>query len=210
MAYPFTGSTTNARPYTTAAAVNGTVSGAAKTGHAAGTGRAAALQSVYDAHVEQIYRFVYFKVGNREDAEDITSQVFIKAAQSLDVEQPAQTMLAWLYQVARTTITDHWRHYYKGVTTSLDEMEEDGPMYLAAEPIIAGGQEVEEAEPAIEKARAVLALLPENYRRVLELRFLHGCSLKETAAAMQITEANAKVIQHRAIQKAMKVGAELM
>jgi RNA polymerase sigma-70 factor (ECF subfamily) len=83
-------------------------------------------------------------------------------------------------------------------------------MYFAAEPIIAGGTEVEEIEPAVEKVRAVLALLPENYRRVLELRFLHGCSLKETAAAMQITEANAKVIQHRAIQKAMKVGAQLI
>jgi RNA polymerase sigma factor (sigma-70 family) len=206
MAYPFTGSTTDARAYTPAVSINGT----AKAGQATGSGRVAALQSVYDAHVEQIYRFVYFKVGNREDAEDITSQVFIKAAQSLDVEQPAQTMLAWLYQVARTTITDHWRNYYKGVTTSLDEMEEDGPMYFAAEPIIAGGAEVEEIEPAVEKVRAVLALLPENYRRVLELRFLHGCSLKETAAALQITEANAKVIQHRAIQKAMKVGAQLI
>jgi RNA polymerase sigma-70 factor (ECF subfamily) len=207
MTYMLPASTTTARAYTPAAAANSAASGAPKV---AETGRVAALQAVYDAHIEQIYRFVYFKVGNREDAEDITSQVFIKAAQSLDVEQPAQTMLAWLYQVARTTITDHWRHYYKGVTTSLDEMEEDGPVSLAAEPVIAGGAEVEEAEPAVEKVQAVLALLPENYRRVLELRFLHGCSLKETAAAMQITEANAKVIQHRAIQKALKVGAQLI
>jgi RNA polymerase sigma-70 factor (ECF subfamily) len=206
MAYPFTGNTTDARAYTPAVSINGT----AKAGQATTDNRVAALQMVYDAHIEQIYRFVYFKVGNREDAEDITSQVFIKAAQSLDVTQQPQTILAWLYQVARTTITDHWRHYYKGVTTSLDEMEEDGPMYLAAEPVIAGGAEVEEFEPAVAKVHAVLALLPENYRRVLELRFLHGCSLKETAAAMQITEANAKVIQHRAIQKAMKVGAQLI
>ena len=206
MAYPYTGSTTDTRAYIPAASINGT----ARAGQATGSGRVAALQMVYDAHVEQIYRFVYFKVGNREDAEDIASQVFIKAAQSLDVTQQPQTILAWLYQVARTTITDHWRHYYKGVTTSLDEMEEDGPMYLAAEPVIAGGAEIEEVEPAVEKVHAVLGLLPENYRRVLELRFLQGCSLKETAAAMQITEANAKVIQHRAIQKAMKVGAQLI
>jgi RNA polymerase sigma-70 factor, ECF subfamily len=206
MAYPFTGNTTDARPFTPAVSVNGT----SKAPQVAAGDRAATLQMVYDAHIEQIYRFVYFKVGNREDAEDITSQVFIKAAQSIDVTQQPQTMLAWLYQVARTTITDHWRHYYKGVTTSLDEMEEDGSMFLATEPVIAGASEVEELEPAVEKVRAVLALLPENYRRVLELRFLHGCSLKETAATMQITEANAKVIQHRAIQKAMKVGAQLI
>jgi RNA polymerase sigma-70 factor, ECF subfamily len=172
--------------------------------------RKSALQTVYDAHVEQIYKFVFFKVGNREDAEDITSQVFIKAAHSLDVTQESHTQLAWLYQVARTTITDHWRNYYRGVTSSLDAMEESTPLHLAATPLYAGARDEVELEPAIEKVRAVLALLPENYRRVLELRFLKGCSLRETAAAMQVTEANAKVIQHRAIQKALKVGSELI
>lgn len=172
--------------------------------------RKRALQEVYDKHIEQIYKFVYFKVGNREDAEDITSQVFIKAANSLDLSQEGQTKLAWLYQVARTTITDHWRNYYKGPSVSLDAMAEDNPVHLAAEPIVLGGGDVDEVAPAAEKVQAVLALLPENYRRVLELRFLQGCSLKETAAAMAITEANAKVLQHRALHKAVKVGSDLL
>ena len=149
-------------------------------------------------------------MGNREDAEDITSQVFIKAANSLDVTQIAQAQMAWLYQVARTTISDHWRGYYKGVTSSLDEMEETSPLHLSGDPIFLGAPEVDDIEPAVEKVRAVLSLLPENYRRVLELRFLQGCSLRETAAAMSITESNAKVIQHRAIQKALKVGAQVI
>lgn len=172
--------------------------------------RKSALQAIYDTYVEQIYRFIFFKVGNREDAEDIASQVFIKAANSLDVTQNRQAQVAWLYQVARTTISDHWRGYYKGVTTSLDEMEESSPLHLASDPVFLGGQESDDVEPAVEKVRAVLSLLPENYRRVLELRFLQGCSLRETAAAMLITESNAKVIQHRAIQKALKVGAQLI
>ena len=60
---------------------------------------------------------------------------------------------------------------------------------------------------AVERVRDILALLPENYRQVLHYRFLLSYSLKETAAAMNITEANAKVPQHRALQKAVKVGA---
>ncbi|MEP6774733.1 MAG: sigma factor-like helix-turn-helix DNA-binding protein, partial [Chloroflexota bacterium] len=76
--------------------------------------------------------------------------------------------------------------------------------------VVLGAPEDDGIEPAVEKVRAVLSLLPENYRRVLELRFLQGCSLRETAAAMSITESNAKVIQHRAIQKALKVGAQLI
>jgi RNA polymerase sigma-70 factor (ECF subfamily) len=211
----FSISTQNRVPAQSSTSILGTVdnSGAARSsnsGNVAVTARATARQAIYDAHVEQIYKFIFFKVGNREDAEDITSQVFIKAAHSLDVTLEGHTQLAWLYQVARTTITDHWRNYYKGVTTSLDAMEAESPLHLTADPIYAGAQDEEELDPAIEKVRAVLALLPENYRRVLEFRFLKGCSLRETATAMQITEANAKVIQHRAIQKALKVGAELI
>ena len=171
--------------------------------------RRRALQDIYDCSIEQIYKFVYFKVGNREDAEDIVSQVFIKAANSLDVSQDEHVRLAWLYQVARTTITDHWRNYYKGPVTSLEEMEEKTPVHFAAEPIRLNGK-VEELEPAIAKVQAVLQTLPENYRRVLELRFLQGCSLKETAEALGITEGNAKVIQHRALLKAAKSGAQFI
>jgi RNA polymerase sigma factor (sigma-70 family) len=173
--------------------------------------RTQALQEVYDRHIEQLYKFVYFKVGNREDAEDIVSQVFIKAARSLDVSQEEQVMLGWLYQVARTTITDHWRSYYKGPSSSLEAMEEANNFHVAADPIYVGESADEDAsDGATAKVAAILEKLPENYRRVLQLRFLQGASLKETAEAMSITEGNAKVLQHRALQKAVKLGAQIM
>src|SRR5438270_152389 len=174
------------------------------------TNRQRALEETYDKYVEQIYKFIFFKVGNREDAEDITSQVFIKAAHSLDVTQEEHTKLAWLYQVARTTITDHWRNHYKGPTSSLDEMEEGSPLHLTAEPLVTTRAHEQEMDLASHKIELLLGMLPDNYRRVLELRFLHGCSLKETAEAMHVTEANAKVLQHRALHKAVKVGAPLV
>ncbi|HKP51173.1 MAG TPA: sigma-70 family RNA polymerase sigma factor [Chloroflexia bacterium] len=172
--------------------------------------RKQALQEVYDKYIEQIYKFVYFKVGNREDAEDIVSQVFIKAARSLDVAQEEQVMLGWLYQVSRTTITDHWRSYYKGPSSSLEAMEEESSLHLAADPIYVGNADEDATSDAPAKVQAILEMLPENYRRVLQCRFLQGCSLKETAEAMGITEGNAKVLQHRALQKAVKLGAQFM
>ncbi len=171
--------------------------------------RKRALQEIYDKHIEQIYKFIYFKVGNREDAEDITSQVFIKASNSLDVTQAEHTRLAWLYQVARTSVTDHWRSYYRGPVTSLEQMEEHKAASLADKPLCLSN-DIEETNFAGEKIRAILEMLPQNYRRVLQLRFLEGCSLKETAQAMQITQSNAKVMQHRALQKAVKLGAHLV
>jgi RNA polymerase sigma-70 factor (ECF subfamily) len=168
--------------------------------------RRKAVQDLYEATVEQIYKFVYFKVGNREDAEDITSQVFIKAANLLDITQDERTRLAWLYQVARTTITDYWRQFYKAPSASLDAMEEASAFQIADEPMILSAP-ADENGTSVATVEALLAKLPENYRKVLKFRFLKSYTLKETAAAMGITEANVKVLQHRALQKAAKLGA---
>ena len=171
--------------------------------------RRRAVQDLYESSVEQIYKFIYFKVGNREDAEDITSQVFIKAANLLDITQDDRSRIAWLYQVARTTITDFWRQYYKVPTASLDALEEDSTFQVADEPVRLGAPDEEESAPAAVAVDALLATLSENYRLVLEFRFLKGYSLKETATAMHVTEANVKVLQHRALAKAAKLGAAL-
>jgi RNA polymerase sigma-70 factor (ECF subfamily) len=65
----------------------------------------------------------------------------------------------------------------------------------------------QEAEHAVDSATAqqvhrVLAALPDNYRRILELRFLQGCSVKESASQMGVSVANAKLLQHRALRLA--------
>lgn len=163
---------------------------------------AAVLQCLYDAHATKIYRQIYRRVGNREDAEDLTAQVFMKALQSLDSTRDEASQVAWLYQVVRTTIVDHWRAYYpaQGHAASLDALQEaygyESPAAIITSPT------PEDDDLADRRVASVLSALPENYRRVLTLRFLEGYSLKETAAALHVSEGNVKVLQHRALQKA--------
>ncbi len=160
------------------------------------------LLRLYDSYVNEVYKFIFNKVRSREDAEDLTSQVFLKATQTLDTSRDERSMLAWLYQVARTTISDHWRAHYRSVDLSLEELAEEQAVQFAAQPAPIAAEEVTPAQVQVD---ALLAALPANYRRVLELRFLHGYSLKETAAAMNITEGNVKILQFRALQKAGKL-----
>lgn len=165
--------------------------------------RKRAIGELYEAHVERLHKFIFFKVGNKDAAEDITSQVFIKAAKSLDVDQQPRVLVAWLYQVARTTISDYWRQHYKVPTVSLEELQGSASADLFAEPLRSGQGEA--LDLATEKAMAIVAALPHNYRLVLQLRFLQSYTLKETAQAMSISENNAKALQRRALQKAARI-----
>ena len=58
------------------------------------------LQRLYEDNLHVIYRFIYSKVGNREEAEDLTSQVFIKAVRSIDNSRDTASIQSWLFQVA--------------------------------------------------------------------------------------------------------------
>lgn len=154
------------------------------------------FQTLYQENLGLIYRYVYSKVGNREEAEDLTSQIFIKAVRGVDRQRGVQSIQKWLFQVARTTIADYWRAYYRVSTSSLEELLEvgwEGP--AGEEPAVASSR------PA-ERVKRILQALPQHYREVLTCRFLLNLSIKETALSMGLTEANVKVLQFRALKRA--------
>lgn len=154
------------------------------------------LQQLYEENLAAIYRFVYSKVGNREEAEDLTSQVFIKAVRTLDQERGTQSIQSWLFQVARTTVADHWRKFYRLRVNSLDDLLEggwEGP----ADELATTPSSMPEA-----RVQRLLARLPDRYREVLTFRFLLNYSIRETAEKMRLSEANVKVLQFRALKKA--------
>jgi RNA polymerase sigma-70 factor, ECF subfamily len=155
------------------------------------------LERVYSEYLDQVYRFLYARVGNREDAEDLTSQVFFKAFRELDVTRAEHSIASWLFTVARTVLADHWRQEYRH--GSLVELNEN---LLGHSDGLDSSDEIEK----VQRVDEVFARLPARSRAVLELRFLRGYSLEETARALSITVGNVKVIQHRALARA----AELM
>src|SRR5581483_4903891 len=157
-----------------------------------------AFQAFYRENLGPIYRYVYSKVGNREESEDLTAQVFIKAVRSLDRERDLQSTRNWLYQVARTTIADYWRAYYRTPTSSLEGLLEAGWNALT----VAENELFEVHSSAVDLAQRILQALPERQREVLTCRFLLGLSVRETAVRMGLTEGNVKTLQFRALKHA--------
>jgi RNA polymerase sigma-70 factor (ECF subfamily) len=85
------------------------------------------FQRLYEENLSLIYRYVYAWVRNKEEAEDLTSDIFLKAVQGVDYRRNSREIQNWLYRVARTTLADHWRHRYRQHTFSLEQYlrEED-------------------------------------------------------------------------------------
>jgi len=149
-------------------------------------------EAVYRENATWVYRTMFARVGNQADAEDLTAEVFLAALRPLRLSASMAEVRAYLRATARTVLAAHWRATLGREITSIDD--------------IAAAPDSEEAiSMAPQRVRTVLKALPDNYRRILELRFLQGSSIKESATEMGVTVANAKVLQHRALKLAAQV-----
>ena len=157
------------------------------------------FQQFYQENLGLIYRHVYNQVGIREEAEDLTSQIFLNVVNSIDHERSRLSMKKWLYLIARSIIADYWRARSRLPKSSLDAMLEAGWEGPAEVEMIATSSEAEE------RVERLLQALPEKYREVLKCRFLLKLSLKATALQMGVSEANVNVLQFRALKRAAEL-----
>ena len=150
--------------------------------------------AIYLDNVERLYRIMYSRVGNRADAEDLTAEVFQAALKPLRTSASVGEVRAYLLATARTVLASHWRRHYG---TEITTIELDVDRAALDEPTT--------ESDAPRRVRDILAELPDRYARILQLRFLDSCSLREAAHAMNISTGNAKVLQHRALRRAAEL-----
>jgi RNA polymerase sigma factor (sigma-70 family) len=151
-------------------------------------------EALYRAHVRSIYGFIFSKVGNREAAEDLTSDVFLRALAHIDPSREEHSIIAWLYRVARNVVNDYWRVGKAAQVIALDEVRN---LRDSSVP-----PDIARQDRAAHKANELLNKLPQNYHDVLYHRLIEGLSISETATKMATTVANVKVLQHRALKRA--------
>lgn len=152
---------------------------------------------VYADNANWVYRMIFARVGNSLDAEDLTAEVFLAALKPLRITATVAQVRGYLRATTRTVLAAHWRQTIVCETTSIDDLP-DRPQDVE--------RAVSSASP--EHVHRVLAALPSPYRRILELRFLQGRSIKESATQMGVTVANAKIMQHRALRLAATLNKE--
>jgi RNA polymerase sigma-70 factor, ECF subfamily len=161
-------------------------------------GEAEAFGLIYDRYVDTVFRFIYFRVGNRQLAEDLTADTFLRALKRIgSFTWQGRDLGAWLVTIARNLVADHFKsgRYRLEVTTGdvLDADREDrGPE---------GSPEAAVVDHITNVALlgAVKQLNPEQQECIV-LRFLQGFSVAETAQAMGKNEGAIKALQYRAVR----------
>jgi len=159
-----------------------------------------AFTKAYDDNVNDIYRFVYYKIGSDEEAKDITSAIFLKTWNHIQNNTlvSAKTLRALLYKVARSTIIDYYRAQGKTKIISLedDKNRVDVATYIDEDARI-------DIKRDIEIIRAKLPLLKEEYKEIILMRFINELELDEIADITGKSKGNIRVLTHRAL-KALK------
>ena len=157
-------------------------------------GEASAFGLLYDSYQPQIYRFIFLKVSRREEAEDLTHQVFLQALQHIgEYEDVGFPFTSWLYRIARNEVIDHYRTRKQAI--SLDDVD---PEYFATLD-----RAMEDTERRLDVRRVTDALkqLKPEYQDVIIMRFIEDLSPKEIAVALQKSEGAVKLLQHRAVKQ---------
>ncbi len=158
-----------------------------------------AFAKVYDLYIEKIYRFVYFKMSNKEEAEDITSDVFLRVWNYLidGHEKQIQSLSGLLYTTARHAIIDAYRERAKRVQVSLETVSE----VISSEVTLQQTNEHIEQKDTFARLIADIRSLKQEYQEVLLLKYVEELSTTEISHILGKSKTNVRVLLHRSLKK---------
>ena len=149
------------------------------------------FKKTYDQYIKKIFRFVFLRVNSEQVAQDLSSETFLRFWQTLNSGTEIQNPKAFIYQVARNLVIDHYREKNQAQFISIEEIEISDPkanlekdIYLASD---------------ISQVQKVLPELKEEYQSVLVWYYLDELSISEIAGILGKTENAVRVAIHRAL-----------
>lgn len=168
-----------------------------------------AFEELFNRHKKPILNFIYRLIGNRETAEEVTQEVFIKAYNNLDIFDPKRNFLPWLYTIARNLAKNALRDrkYFRDV--SLEETIAEDDEALKLKDVIADSSMrpdlIAQDEELAKKAQEILGSLPLKYKEVVTLCSIQGLSYEEASKIIGCSIATVSIRLNRAKIMFMKM-----
>jgi RNA polymerase sigma-70 factor (ECF subfamily) len=155
------------------------------------------FSQIYDQYIDKIYRFVFLKVNSQEIAEDLTSETFLRGWRTFkNQEKEIENPPAFLYQIARNLVTDHYREKGKAQLISAESVQIDDPNSNLAEKAMLRSD--------FNTVRRALGHLKEDYQAVIIWYYLDDLPVPEIAKMMEKPEGTIRVMLHRALKSLKK------
>jgi RNA polymerase sigma-70 factor (ECF subfamily) len=160
----------------------------------AASGEAEAFGALYDRYVDSVYRYVFYRVRNEAEAEDVTSDVFMKALRAMPKYEPRQAFLAWLYRIARNAVIDRSRRHASREQVSF----EDALAHPNADQVVNPDTRILAGSDASVVRQAMQQLTPLQ-QEILVLRDVEGVDTKTISKLVGKRDGTIRGIEFRAL-----------
>ncbi|WP_404442591.1 RNA polymerase sigma factor SigX [Sutcliffiella horikoshii] len=155
------------------------------------------FQELYEKYHQDVYQFLYYMVNNKEQAEDLVQEVYIKVLRSYDRFEGKSSEKTWLFSIAKHVAIDSFRKQ-KGWKNKLletfdwnkQQVRDHAPL---PEEIAVQNEQVQQMYLCLDKCKV-------DHRLVLVLRYIQALTIQETAQILGWTESKVKTTQHRALK----------
>jgi RNA polymerase sigma-70 factor, ECF subfamily len=162
----------------------------------ASAGEAEAFGALYDRYVDRVYRYVFYRVRNEAEAEDVTSDVFMRALRAIPKYEPRQAFLAWLYRIARNAVIDRSRRQQAHPQVSFEDALEHPMGDRTVDPdtgLLAGSD--------ASAVRAAMRQLTPLQQEIIVLRYVEGCDTKTISKITGKRDGTIRGIEFRALKE---------
>lgn len=160
----------------------------------AGSGEAEAFGVLYDRYADAVYRYVFYRVRNETEAEDVTSEVFMRALRAIPKYEPRQAFLAWLYRIARNAVIDRSRRR----ATRRQVTFEDALAHPNADQVVNPDEGLLAGSDASAVRKAMQQLTPLQ-QEILVLRYVEGYDTKTISKLVGKRDGTIRGIEFRAL-----------
>jgi len=155
------------------------------------------IADLFEEYYDKVVRYIYIRVSDQAEAEDLAGDVFLKALKSMGSYKGSTEQLRfWIFKIARNVVIDHYRKMSKRKTVNLDYVEISDGFNV---------EEVAERSLQIGELTKAMNLLTDAQREVIGLRFFAGLSSAETAQVLGKSSGAVREMQCDAIQKLRKL-----
>jgi len=155
------------------------------------------LDAIYQRYHKNVYNYIAFRINHHHDAEELASDVFVKAMKAQARYNPALPMEAWLIGIAKNIVTDHLRKTLRRKILPLDSLWAAAASETPPEDVAINNEECQQLLLSLAKLRA-------KERQILAMKFATELKHSEIAALLKISESHVGVTAHRAINKLKK------